>query len=270
MAKKKFDPKAKAKRQKMIAAVGGVILVGLLAFQVPRTMKLMKSDDTTASSTPASTTTTAGSTPLAPPALDGSATAGTGAPVASPTVTSSDGVSDPSNPLPPSAGQLVSFSKFKGKDPFHQQIVDCGRTTGDGAAAGGAACAAVAKAATKAASSKAGASKAAASKVGATAGAATGNGLTGGSAAAAPARVTKATITVNGLASVVSVGASFPAAAPVFTLVSLTPRAARIGIVDGTYETGVPTVTLAKGKTVTLMNTADGTRYVLRLVSVAS
>ena len=261
----KFDPKAKAKRQKMIAAVGGVILVGLLAFQVPRTMKLMKSEDTTASSTPVSTTTTAGSTPLAPPALDGSATAGTGAAVPSPTVTSSDGVSDPSNPLPPSAGQLVSFSKFKGKDPFHQQIVDCGRTTGDGAAAGGASCAGVAKATPKAASSKAAASKAAA-----TAGSVTAKGFTGGSIAVAPGRVTKATITVNGLASVVSVGASFPAAAPVFTLVSLTPRAAKIGIVGGTYESGAPTVTLAKGKTVTLMNTADGTRYVLRVASVAS
>ena len=42
MAKKKFDPKAKAKRQKMIAAVGGVLLLGLLAFQVPRTMKMLK------------------------------------------------------------------------------------------------------------------------------------------------------------------------------------------------------------------------------------
>jgi hypothetical protein len=123
----------------------------------------------------------------------------------------------------------------------------------------------VAKAATKTGSSKANASK-----VAATVGSATSHGLTGGSAAPTPARVTKATITVNGLASVVSVGASFPAAAPVFTLVSLTPRAAKIGIVDGTYETGAATVTLAKGKTVTLMNTADGTRYVLRLVSVAS
>jgi hypothetical protein len=261
MAKKKFDPKAKAKRQKMIAAVGGVILVAVLAFQVPRTMKMMKSDETTASSTPPTSTTTAGSTPLAPPALDGSATAGTA--VASPTVTSSDGVSDPSNPLPPSAGQLVSFSKFKGKDPFHQQIVDCGSSSSDGAPAGGSACAGLAKTAAKGAASKA------ASKADSTPGVATAKGLTGSSAAAAPAKVTNATITVNGLPSVVSVGTSFPAAAPVFTLVSLTPRAAKIGILDGTYESGAPTVTLAKAKTVTLMNTADGTRYVLRLVSVA-
>src|ERR671937_1279098 len=40
MAKKtKDDLKAKQKRQKIIAAVGGVILVALLAVQVPKTMK---------------------------------------------------------------------------------------------------------------------------------------------------------------------------------------------------------------------------------------
>ena len=38
---KKIDPKAKAKRQKIFAAIGGVILLGLLAFQVPRTMKML-------------------------------------------------------------------------------------------------------------------------------------------------------------------------------------------------------------------------------------
>ena len=35
------------------------------------------------------------------------------------------------------------------------------------------------------------------------------------------------------------------------------------------FENGSPTVTLTKNKALTLMNTADGTRYVLRLVSVS-
>jgi hypothetical protein len=55
----------------------------------------------------------------------------------------------------------------------------------------------------------------------------------------------------------------------VFTLVSLTAGAAKIGIAGGAYENGAATMTLKKGKTVTLMNTANGTRYVLRLVSTA-
>ncbi len=47
---KSFDPKAKAKRQKIIAAAGGVLLLGLLAFQVPRTMKMLHPSDASASS----------------------------------------------------------------------------------------------------------------------------------------------------------------------------------------------------------------------------
>jgi hypothetical protein len=56
----------------------------------------------------------------------------------------------------------------------------------------------------------------------------------------------------------------------VFTLVSVTRTAAKIGVAGGSYESGAATVTLAKGKSVTLMNTADGTRYVLRLVSTSA
>jgi hypothetical protein len=250
MAKKKFDPKAKAKRQKVFVAVGGVLLLALLAFQVPRTMKMMKSQTATSSSTPSTTTTStaAGSTALAPPSLDGSSTAPASASSSvSADSKSTDGVSDPSNPLPPNSGQLVSFSKFKSKDPFHQQISDC-------AAAG---CPSTRKAtSTKPASSQNPSS---------------GNGPSSLLTAAKPvaAKVTKATISVNGIASTVAVGASFPSAAPVFTLVSLTRSAAKIGIAGGSYVNGAATVNLPKGKTVTLMNTADGTRYTLRFVSAA-
>src|SRR5262249_14712143 len=142
MAKKKFDPKAKAKRQKMIAAAGGVLLLGLLAFQVPRTMKMLKQNHGTSSSSSSATSTTAaaGSAPPAPPRPGRSAACrGSGR---SRHETAADGVNDPSNPLPPAAGQLVSFSKFKGKDPFHQQITDCGSSASSGSA-GSSSCAAV-------------------------------------------------------------------------------------------------------------------------------
>lgn len=268
MAKKKFDPKAKAKRQKVILAVGGVLLLGLLAFQVPRTMKMMKPQDQSASSSPpASTSATAGSTSLAPPSLDGSTSAGTtgssgGSSAGSSTATSADGVSDPSNPLPPNAGQLVSFSKFKSKDPFHQQILAaCQTDPTQGAAAGCATGASTTSGTT--------------SDTGTTTTA--GNGTTGtkpagptaGGSSSPAAKPTTATISVNGTASTVTVSSTFPSGAPVFTLVSLTKSTAKIGVAGGTYESGAPTVTLKRGKTVTLMNTADGMRYVLRLVSVA-
>jgi hypothetical protein len=261
MAKKKFDPKAKAKRQKMIAVVGGVLLIGVLAIQVPRTMKMMKSQDTTSSSSPpAATSTTAGSTALAPPTLDGSATSGTSGSAAAAGAsaeTSADGVSDPSNPLPPNAGQLVSFSKFKSKDPFHQQITDCGTTAGAGSAGSAGNCAST---------STPGAARPASTK---TPGSSILRSSPVSGSPSVLVKVNRATISVNGVPNAVSVGSSFPAAGPVFTLVSLKQGAAKIGIVGGSYENGAATVTLAKGKAVTLMNTADGTRYVLRLVAVA-
>jgi hypothetical protein len=261
MAKKKFDPKAKAKRQKVFLAVGGVLLLALLAFQVPRTMKMMKSQTQSSSSStpPATTTTAAGSTPLAPPSLNGSSTAATsgssGTSAAASTATTADGVSDPSNPLPPNAGQLVSFSKFKSKDPFHQQITDCG-TVSAGTAAGG--CGA---GSTPGSSKPGSTTKPVSSNVQPT--------LIGPRAKPISGKAAKATISVNGVASTVKVGTSFPAAAPVFTLVSLTATAAKIGIAGGSYENGAATVTLKKGQAVTLLNTASGTRYILRLVSAS-
>ena len=258
MAKKKFDPKAKAKRQKIYLAVGGVLLLGVLAFQVPRTMKMMKSQSqTSSSSTPAATTTAAaGSTPLAPPTLAGSSTAGTGASSAASsgasTSTTADGVSDPSNPLPPNAGQLVSFSKFKSKDPFHQQISDCGSVSAAAGCASG--------------------SASTSSKPSSTTTPASGNmtrALIGPKAKPASGKASKASISVNGVASAVAVGNSFPAGAPVFTLVSLTATAVKIAIAGGSYENGAATVTLKKGQTATLLNTASGKRYILRLVSVS-
>jgi len=265
MAKKKADLKAKAKRQKIFVAVGGVLLLAVLAFQVPRTMKMLKAQNqsTESSSSVSTTSTTAGSTPLAPPTLDGSATAGTtssGATSAVATATSADGVSDPSNPLPPNAGQLVSFSKFKSKDPFHQQISDCSSTSVDPAAS------AAAGATVCTSPSTSGSSKPGSSNKPATIGVSrqpAAHGLT-----SVLVKVTTATISVNGVASTVSVDGSFPSGAPLFTLVSLTRSAAKVGILGGSYENGAATVTLAKGKTVTLMNTADGRRYVLRLLAV--
>ena len=42
----------------------------------------------------------------------------------------------------------------------------------------------------------------------------------------------------------------------------------KIGIAGGSLAGGGQTVTLAKGKTLTLMNTADGTKYALQLVGL--
>ena len=66
----------------------------------------------------------------------------------------------------------------------------------------------------------------------------------------------------------VAAGGEFPKDSPVFRLVKVVGGEARIGIAGGALASGSPTVTLHKGKAVTLVNTADGTRYELKLVSV--
>jgi hypothetical protein len=262
---KKVDPvKAKAARQKKIAIAGGVLLLGLLAFQLPRTMKLLNNTGnvTTSAATTASATTP-GSTPLAPPTLEGGSAAtapsGSSGSGGSSVATSDDGVQDPSNPLPASSGQLISFNRFKSKDPFNQQITDCG--TG--------ACSA------SPAPAGAGAGTGTGAATGTTpgGGSGTGAGTTGvtpaGATAGAAAKATTASVSVNGRVERVSVGKSFPAADPVFVLLTLTTKRATIGIAGGSLESGAHGVGLGLGKTLTLQNTADGASYVLRLVRTA-
>ncbi len=253
---KKIDPNAKAKRQKIIAAVGGVVLLGLLAFQVPRTMKMLHPEDPPDEPVAAATTTGA-STPLAPPTLSGGA-GGTLASAGTGSSASGDGVVDPDTLPSPASGQLLSFSRFKSKDPFHQQVKDCAVEACDAAVPAGA---------TKPATGGGGAAGTSTSGVvPASSGAGAPTSRPGGTAAA-PVR--RATISVGGMPEAVSVGKTFPADEPAFKLVSLTPTKAMIAIVGGSFESGARAIALVRGRTVTLLNTADGTRYVLKLLSTA-
>ena len=115
---KKIDPKAKAKRQKIYAGVGGVILLAVLAFQVPRTLKMMHPSTETSSSPAPATTTSATPTPISAPSLaGGNAAASTAA--AAP---GGDGISDPDAIPAAESGQLLAFGLFRSKDPFVQQL----------------------------------------------------------------------------------------------------------------------------------------------------
>jgi hypothetical protein len=251
MAKKKIDPKAKAKRQKIIAGVGGVILLGVLAFQVPRTMKMLNppTESSSSSSSAPATATSSTATPIAAPSLaGGNATA---APAAAP---GGDGLTDPDAVPTPASGQLLAFGLFRSKDPFAQQLTT-GATGSSGSTSGTAPAGPTgAKGAT-----------------GATGVAPSGGSANDGSSAPAASRasVSTAVISINGAPESVRVGGQFPAASPVFKLVSLTKTGAKVGIAGGTLQTGDATVTLTKNKPVTLLNTSDGQRYVLRLVSVS-
>jgi hypothetical protein len=105
----KFDPKAKAKKQKIVAAVLGVVLLGVLAWQVPSLMKtLNKKPPSAATPAPAPVPGAPGAVPVTP---------APGTPVA---VSTSLIDSDPTAQAV--GGQLVSFDRFASKDPFAQQL----------------------------------------------------------------------------------------------------------------------------------------------------
>jgi hypothetical protein len=232
---KKIDPQAKAKRQKVIAAGLGVLLLGVLAFQLPRTLKMLHQSSASAS-------------PAAPaPAATGT-TGATGALAASATSTTvgGDGLADPGVVPAPQSGQLLAFSRFRSKDPFTQQI--------DLEHAGESSSSATSATTTQSSGRQA--------KPSATT---TPTPPTSGVTAVRPS---SAEISINGNTERVAVGAQFPASSPTFVLVSLTKSSAKVGIAGGSIEGSKQTVTLKKGVPLTLMNTADGTRYVLRLVSV--
>lgn len=228
---KRFDPKAKARKQKIVAAVLGVVFLGVIVFQAPTILGMFGggSSSTQSEAAPAPTQPAAPVAPAAAPAAP-----------AAPTAQLVDSDVAPA----PNAGQLVIFDRFESKDPFVQQVANGDGTSGTPAP--------------PADNNDQGTPPPDA-----------GNQNRQPQPPPAPAKPQSARISVNGAASDVAVDGTFPEGDPIFKLVSLTKSSARVGIVGGTYASGTQTITLKKGgKPVTLMNTADGTTYVLRLLSV--
>jgi hypothetical protein len=228
MAKKHVDPlKAKQKKQKIMLGVLGVVFLGLMAFQVPRVLKMMKTPAPPVRPSASTTTTPTGTPILAAPTLRGAEEPGATTPAATGSLAAS--------PATLQDGQLATFSRFASKDPFVQQLSDArpsSPSSSGGSSSGGSSDPAVPTVPTV-----------------------PGNAPAPGSAV----------ISVNGTLYTVATKTDFPQSSPFFHLVSVTAHSAKISIVGGSYATGTPTVTLKENKPVTLMNTADGTRYTLIL-----
>ncbi len=229
MAAKKIEAnaKAKAKRQKIILAVLGVVFLGVLAWQVPSVLKMMNKKPPVAATTPPAAVVPG--TPVAPVS---------GTPVSA-TPTPGAGLIDSDPAAKAAGGQLVTFDRFSSKDPFQQQ------------------------ARIVAATSSAPADAPADPKVGVTASSDT---KPPPPPPPAPAP-TSAQISVNGSSETVSKGGTFPQSDPVFVLVSVSRNTAKVAISGGSLDSGGATLTLRKGKKLTLENTVDSARYVLLLVS---
>lgn len=219
---------AKDKKMKKVAVAGAVVLAVVLAFEVPGMLK----GSGGGSATPPASTAPATTAP-------GTAAAAV-APVASAKLPNSD--------TSPRAGkaQLYAFSHFASKDPFVQQINSAPPSSTSAGAS----------------STSAGSQSTSIATPTGTAAAVRGNQSTRTLAVRGAAR-----ISVNGRVQVVRVGASFPSANPLFRLVSVGSNGvARIGIASGSYSSGARTVSLVTGRTLTLVDTADGIRYQLRLL----
>jgi len=80
----------------------------------------------------------------------------------------------------------------------------------------------------------------------------------------------RAVIEVNGSSEDVIVNDEFPADEPAFRLISVEGESVKIGLVSGSFSTGTETIEIDVGETFILVSETDGSRYVIKLVSVAS
>ena len=271
---KRVDPlKAKAAKQKKIAIGLSAMLVLVLAYQGPKTLKMLKGQAPAA--TPEAVAAPAGTpAPVAPSA---------GAPVVPATATGAGAAGVDSQPavlansdVPVAAGegQLLSFERFESKDPFQQQAeaVPAVAVDTDDPPAPDASSPGSDPVSPGTDPSIPGSAENPPLSIG---------GLTGGSdpsgspanpipitPTSVPAEAT--TISVNGAVAAVAVGAPFPADQPTFELVSLAQdgKSVQIGVAGGSLVGGGKTVKLTVGKALTLQNTADGSRYKLELLTV--
>jgi hypothetical protein len=230
------------KQKKLLIGLSAVFLLAMV-YEVPHTMKLMhhtakppvvSAQGAAPAVNPQATTTTQ----LPPQAAADQAAAGaqSGATTANTAIVTSVAAT-------PDTGQLTQFERFASKDPFLQSVQKIG------------------------ASSSSTSTQSAAPK------APTGTTATKPATTPPAPPPGSAVISVNGELMSVNVNTDFPTqgtvfsqvGAPLFHLVSLTQKTAKVAIAGGSYADGAPTITLNVGQPLTLQNTADGTRYTLLL-----
>jgi hypothetical protein len=240
--------KAKAAKQKKIVIGLCVFLALAMAYAVSTMMKLngggggkpVAAAPSSAAVQPTAATPAASTAvPTAAPTLSGSLAVAPVAPVA----TDASGLISAIKP-PADTGQLESFSRFDGKDPFADASLGSSSSSG------------------KSGSSSSGSGSSGSAKP----------PKTPPAPPTPPAPVpTSAVISINNVPESVVTGSNFPSANPtpsvngLFNLRSLTATTATVAIVGGSYASGSSALTLKVNKPVTLVNTADGTRYTLML-----
>jgi len=229
------NAKAKEKKQKIILGVAGVLLLGLVAIQGPKFMKLVKGSSPAATATTTASSTTSSTTAVVSTSAHSS--------------------------LAASSDKLSSLRLFRAKDPFAPLVSDT-------------AAAAPAPASTPApapAPTPAPAPAPTPAPV-VTLSPATASGPLFGTVApvskgSKSKSLPTARIVLNGKPAQIALGKTFPASRPVFRLAGVLPGSISIALADGSLADGSSALKLRNGQSTTLMNTADRHRYTIKLVA---
>jgi hypothetical protein len=259
MATKNTTRSAKQRNQLIFLAIGGVVLLGLAFLQGPKLWKQVNGSSSSPSSAPTTSATAAGSGTangaapvVAPPTLKGSAVIVKAAPRPGAKTTVAGISVKPWQVPQANAGQLWTFSRLQAKDPFVQQVNPEARVG------------AVPSFANATNSSRTTGSSSSSSQPATSTRAAP--------AVSAPAQLppTFATIEVNGNEVRLKLDQRFPPTTKVFKLAGLKPRSAEIALAAGGKLGNAGKVTLKMGDSITLVNSATGKRYTLRLLYTGS
>jgi len=265
--------KQKDARAKKILLVLVPVLVALVAWQGPKIMKQLQGEETKRSSAAEPAATPAEATPGAtsgeatapgattPGATTGGATSGVETGAAPPTdpnavaVSATEMLSDTDLPPPVDEGELIAFSRFEARDPF-APLVDGDAESGD---------------VTEAGSSSGSSGSPSTPSTGTTTPPPSVQPSPNPSVptTGTPTTLSEAKISVNGQVHTLRVGDRFPQTDPAFELVAVLEGQVTIGLANGTFSSGVQTITLNVGEPVTLISQPDGARFTLELISVA-
>jgi len=231
------NAKAKEKKQKIILGVAGVLLLGLVAIQGPKFMKLVKGSSPAATATTTASSTTSSTTAVVSTSAHSS--------------------------LAASSDKLSSLRLFRAKDPFAPLVSDT-------AAAAPAPTSTPAPAPAPAPTPAPAPAPTPAPVV--TLSPATASGPLFGTVApvskgSKSKSLPTARIVLNGKPAQIALGKTFPASKPVFRLAGVLPGSISIALADGSLADGSSALKLRNGQSTTLMNTADRHRYTIKLVA---
>jgi len=243
----------KVKRQKQFIAVGSVVVLAILGFEMT---KLLSHGEQASSALTTTSSSVAGAAPSSP-------------------LPDTDRLVIQRN-----SDQLLSFGLFKSKDPFVQQLATTPSAPVPAVAPTASPSLTKTTTTTTAPSTPIGVGLTPATTT--TAAPLPGTptqptatnpvvpGTTSPSTSTAPESApTSVLIATNAVCESISLKGTFPSGADIFRLVSIAPdgKSVEIGVVGGSYDSGQATATLKLGAKLTLVNTADGTRYVISLQS---